>query len=129
MHVTRDELGGEWGGMTAAITRLPASSDLASLLRGLPGDRCPCPHWGYVIAGRFAVRYPDHEETIAAGEAYYPPPGHVPDYLEDTQVFEASLTAERPLEGPLHNKLALLLALAQWKYIRKTLSTSRDGRI
>jgi len=44
-------------------------------------------------------------------------------------VFEVSPTAERPLEGPLHNKLALLLALAQWKYIRKTLSTSRDGRI
>ena len=74
MHVTRDELGGEWGGMTAAITRIPAGSDLATLLRGLPGDRCPCPHWGYVIAGRFAVRYPDHEETIAAGEAYYLPP-------------------------------------------------------
>jgi len=47
-----------------------------------------------VIAGRFAVRYPDHEETIAAGEAYYLPPGHVPDYLEDTEVFEVSPTAE-----------------------------------
>jgi hypothetical protein len=79
VHVTRDELGGEWGGMTAAITRIPAGSDLASLLRGLPGDRCPCPHWGHVIAGRFSVRYPDHEKTIATGEAYYLPPGHVPD--------------------------------------------------
>ena len=94
MHVTRDGLGGEWGGMTAAITRIPAGSDLASLLRGLPGDRCPCPHWGYVIAGRSAVRHPDHEETIAAGEAYYLPPGHVPDYLEDTEVFEVSPAAE-----------------------------------
>jgi hypothetical protein len=94
VHVTRDELGGERGGMTAAITRIPAGSDLAALLRGLPGDRCPCPHWGYVIAGRFAVRYPDHEETIATGETYYLPPGHVPDYLEDTEVFEVSPTAE-----------------------------------
>jgi hypothetical protein len=90
VHVTRDELGGEWGGMNAAITRIPAGGDLAALLRGLPGGRCPCPHWGYVIAGRFAVRYPDHEETIAAGEAYYLPPGHLPDYLEDTEVFEVS---------------------------------------
>ena len=66
------------------------------------------------VCDRRAVRcgYPDHQETIAAGEAYYLPPGHVPDYLEDTEVFEVSPTSERPLEGPLHNKLALLLALA-----------------
>jgi hypothetical protein len=58
------------------------------------GDRCPCPHWGYVIAGRFVVRYPGHEETIAAGEAYYLPPGHMPDYPENTEVFEVSPTEE-----------------------------------
>jgi hypothetical protein len=34
-----------------------------------------------------------------------------------------------PLKGPLHNKLALLLALAECKYIRKSSITSRDGRI
>jgi hypothetical protein len=87
-------MGGEWGGMTAGIARIPAGIGLAALLRGLPDDRCPCPHWGYVIAGRFTVRYPDHEETIAAGEAYYLPPGHVPEYAEDTEVFEVSPTAE-----------------------------------
>lgn len=80
--------------MTAAITRIPADSDLAALLRGLPGDRCPCPHWGYVIAGQFAVRYPDHEETIATGGANHLQPGHAPGYLEGTEVFEVSPTAE-----------------------------------
>src|SRR5579859_4840997 len=94
MHATHDEVGGEWGGMTAGITRIPAGSDLAALLKGLPGDRCPCPHWGYVLAGRLIVRYLGHEETITAGEAYYLPPGHVPEYLEDTEVFEVSPTAE-----------------------------------
>jgi hypothetical protein len=34
-----------------------------------------------------------------------------------------------PLEGPLHNKLALLLALVRGNYIRKNSTTSRDGRI
>ena len=34
-----------------------------------------------------------------------------------------------PLEGPLHNKLALLLALVWRDYVRKSLTTSRDGRI
>jgi hypothetical protein len=33
------------------------------------------------------------------------------------------------LEGPLHNKLALLLALVRRNYIRKNVATSRDGRI
>ena len=33
------------------------------------------------------------------------------------------------LEGPLHNKMALLLALAWSNYIRKSSITSRDGRI
>jgi len=34
-----------------------------------------------------------------------------------------------PVEGPLHNKLALLLALVRRDYIRKYSITSRDGRI
>lgn len=47
-----------------------------------------------MITGRFTVRYPGHAETITAGDAYYLPPGHVPEYLEDTEVFEVSPTAE-----------------------------------
>ena len=34
-----------------------------------------------------------------------------------------------PVEGPLRNELALLLALVRRNYIRKNLITSRDGRI
>jgi hypothetical protein len=37
--------------------------------------------------------------------------------------------AVQACEGPLRNKLALLLALALWKCIRKKSITSRDGRI
>jgi hypothetical protein len=94
MHATREELGGEWGGMTTGIVTIPAGTDVAGLLRGLPDDQCPCPHWGYVISGQLIVRYPDHEEAIGAGEAYYMPPGHVPEYAEDTEVFEVSPTED-----------------------------------
>jgi uncharacterized RmlC-like cupin family protein len=94
LHATRKEQGGEWGGMTTGIVTIPAGSDISALLRGLPGDQCPCPHWGYVISGRLVIRYSDHEETITAGEAYYLPPGHVPEYAEDTEVFEVSPTDE-----------------------------------
>ena len=30
--------------------------DHTPLLRGLPDDRCQCPHWGYVINGRLTFR-------------------------------------------------------------------------
>jgi mannose-6-phosphate isomerase-like protein (cupin superfamily) len=47
-------------------------------MKGLPDDRCQCPHWGYVITGRIVFRYADHDEEFKAGEAFYTPPGHIP---------------------------------------------------
>jgi hypothetical protein len=60
-----------------------------------------------------------------------PLPGQLAALLSGLMLWCGAVARARrgPLEGPLHNKLALLLALAQWKYIRKTLFTSRDGRI
>lgn len=52
--------------------------DQSMLLKGLPDDRCQCPHWGYVVAGSFTYQFADHQETVHAGEAFYLPPGHVP---------------------------------------------------
>jgi hypothetical protein len=46
------------------------------LLKGLPDDRCQCPHWGYLLAGRLRVRYASHEEIVNLGEVYYMAPGH-----------------------------------------------------
>jgi hypothetical protein len=52
--------------------------DGTPLLKGLPGDMCQCPHWGYVLKGKMTYRYPDRVEVYEAGEAFYAPPGHVP---------------------------------------------------
>ena len=57
------------GGSTGATCRWssrpsPPGSTPRPLLRGLPGDACPCPHWGYVFTGSFVIRYADHEETV-----------------------------------------------------------------
>ncbi|HEY2223168.1 hypothetical protein [Actinomycetospora sp.] len=68
----------ELGGYTLNFTSIREDSDLTPLLKGLPGDSCQCPHWGYLFTGRLTVRYADHEETIEAGDAFYMPPGHVP---------------------------------------------------
>src|SRR3978361_1505799 len=44
----------EWGEMAVRYARAPAGTDMGPLLEGLPGDRCPSPHWGVVLEG--AVR-------------------------------------------------------------------------
>ena len=51
---------------------------MVPLMKGLPDDRCQCPHWGYVVEGSFTYRFADREETVNAGDAFYLPPGHVP---------------------------------------------------
>ena len=62
------------GGMAIAFERLSAGVEAAPLFKGLPGDACQSPHWGYLIEGRLGVLSTDGtEESIAAGQAYFPP--------------------------------------------------------
>lgn len=84
----------EWGEMNVALERLPAGFDTAPLFKGLPDDRCQCPHWGYVLKGSMRVRYADHEEMIKAGDAYYLAPGHLPLFEEECEVIEFSPRGE-----------------------------------
>ena len=66
------------GDYTVNFVSILKDHDLAPMLSGLPGGRCPCPHWGYVLKGRMIVRYADHEEVCEAGDAFYMAPGHAP---------------------------------------------------
>lgn len=84
------EGGVDWGELQVEFESFPAGLDTGPLLEGLPGGACPCPHWGYVFKGSFVVRYADHEETVRTGDAFYMAPGHVPVFLEDTEMFELS---------------------------------------
>jgi hypothetical protein len=65
-------------GYTASFTLFREDVDGTPLLKGLPDDRCQCPHWGYVVKGSATFRYADREEVFEAGDAFYTPPGHVP---------------------------------------------------
>ncbi len=88
--VSRDTAtqGGEFGPVTDRSDRLEGYSvnftmfrediDATPLMKGLPDDRCQCPHWGYVIDGKLTFRYADREEVFEVGDAFYTPPGHVP---------------------------------------------------
>ena len=60
------------------FTSFSQDVDATPLMKGLPDDRCQCPHWGYVVSGKVTFRYAGHEEIYEAGDAFYTPPGHVP---------------------------------------------------
>jgi hypothetical protein len=79
---------------TVAFERFPVDVDPAPLFRGLPDDRCQCPHWGMVISGRLVLRYADHEDTLTAGDVYYAQPGHLPLISAGTEVVEFSPTGQ-----------------------------------
>jgi hypothetical protein len=66
------------GGYTVSFVSFRQDIDGTPLLKGLPDDRCQCPHWGYVLKGRLTFRFADHDEVFEAGDAFYLSPGHVP---------------------------------------------------
>lgn len=80
------------GDYTVAFETHKADMDPAPLFRGLSGDRCPCPHWGVVLAGQVVFRYADRDEVFKAGDAYYGSPGHVPLIFAGTELVEFSPT-------------------------------------
>jgi len=72
--VTRGE---DWGGQLVRHLSLPAGTDFTPLFKGLPGDLCQCPHWGYILSGSITLRYTDGSvEVNQAGDLYYWPAGH-----------------------------------------------------
>lgn len=77
---------------TVSFETFPQTADGAPAFRGLPGDRCQCPHWGVVLSGQLTLRYADREETYHAGDAYYAPPGHTPAVAAGTETVDFSPT-------------------------------------
>jgi hypothetical protein len=72
------DFSGELHGYLVEFVTIRQGHSLAGLFAGLPDDRCPCPHWGYLFKGKLTVTYADHEEVYEAGDAYFMAPGHVP---------------------------------------------------
>ena len=81
-----EDRGAHFDGYAVIFTSIREDWDLAPLLKGLPGDSCPCPHWGCITAGRMTVRYGDREEVLEPGDAFYMPPGHVPAAVAGTEL-------------------------------------------
>lgn len=76
-----------YGAMGAEFFSLSAGTDIAPLLKGLAGDACQSPHWGYLLAGRMTVSYTDGtEETVDEGDLFYWPPGHSVRVAKDADI-------------------------------------------
>jgi hypothetical protein len=72
------DLRGDLDAYTVTFTTLVEDIDATPFMKGLPDDRCQCPHWGYVIKGQMTARYADRKEVFEAGDAFYTAPGHIP---------------------------------------------------
>jgi hypothetical protein len=73
-------------GYTVGFLTIKADMDGTPLMKGLPGDQCHCPHWGYVFKGSFGFTFDGREERYTAGDAFYAPPGHIPIASADTEL-------------------------------------------
>jgi hypothetical protein len=90
------------GEFTCAFETVRADHDAAPAFKGLPNDRCPCPHWGLVVSGRMTLSYRDHDDTFEAGDVYYASPGHLPVMAAGTELITFSPTTE------LHEVMAVI---------------------
>ena len=76
-----------FGTMGGEYFSLGAGTDIAPLLKGLAGDACQAPHWGYLISGEVVVTYTDGtDETCSGNDLFYWPPGHSVRAVADTEV-------------------------------------------
>ena len=80
----------ELDGYSVSFVTIRQGHDLAPMLKGLPDDRCQCPHWGYVFKGRLIWRFADHEEVSEAGDAFYVGPGHAPEAATGSEFVQFS---------------------------------------
>ena len=84
----------EFDGYSVSFVSIRQTHDLAAMLKGLPDDSCQCPHWGYVFKGKLTWRFADHQEVFEAGDAFYVPPGHVPEAEAGSEFIQFSPSEE-----------------------------------
>ncbi|MHB1224132.1 MAG: cupin domain-containing protein [Gemmatimonadaceae bacterium] len=65
------------GRISCEYFSLSAGVDTTPLFKGLEGDLCQCPHWGFVLRGQITTTDVDGaRETVHANDLFYWPPGH-----------------------------------------------------
>jgi hypothetical protein len=63
--------------ISAEYFTLSAGVDTTPLFKGLEGDLCQCPHWGFVLRGQLTTTDANGaQETVNVNDLFYWPPGH-----------------------------------------------------
>jgi hypothetical protein len=99
-------------GWTINFVSFGTDMDATPLMKGLPGDRCHCPHWGYVLKGRITYRFEDHDEVIEAGDAFYLPPGHIPVVEAGSEIVQFSPSHELAEVSEVLTRNAMAMGIA-----------------
>ncbi len=74
-------------GYTVNFLTFREDIDHRPLLRGLPGDQCQCPHWGFVVRGQVTTTdAAGVKETVKANDLFYWPPGHNVKVNDDAEI-------------------------------------------
>jgi len=66
-----------FGKISGEYFSLSAGVDTTPLFKGLEGDLCQCPHWGFVLGGQITTTDAyGVQETVNANDLFYWPAGH-----------------------------------------------------
>jgi hypothetical protein len=105
-HGPVEEWSEEVDGYAIDFVRFGVDIDSTPLLNGLPGGRCPCPHWGYVFKGRVTYTFAEREEIHEAGEAFYVEGGHLQRAEAGTEYLQFSPAEElRPVSETIRRNM------------------------
>ncbi len=75
-----DQMSGEYFTLAAGVDTTP-------LFVGLDGDRCQCPHWGFVLRGEITTTDAQGaQETVTSNDLFYWPPGHNVKVTADAEI-------------------------------------------
>ena len=76
-----------YGSLAAEYFSLGAGTDIAPLLKGLDGDACHAPNWGFMVSGEVVITYVDgREETCSGDDLFFWPAGHSVRVVQDAEV-------------------------------------------
>ncbi|MAM61087.1 hypothetical protein [Maritimibacter sp. UBA3975] len=75
------------GRISGEYFSLSAGVDTTPLFKGLEGNLCQAPHWGYVLKGKLITTDSyGVTETVQAEDLFYWPPGHNVLVEEDAEI-------------------------------------------
>jgi hypothetical protein len=76
-----------YGTIAGEYYSLGAGTDLTPLLKGLEGDLCQSPHWGYMMEGEVILTYSDgREEATSEGDVFFWPAGHTLRVIRNAEI-------------------------------------------